>query len=197
MSSTSSSTPSAKLSIPPSSRQIVSSFILLNPNHPSSPLSLSQPSTYLILLFKRSSKVRVYKYLWAACSGSIDAELDTSPWDAAIREIREETGLEWGKDYKRVIGGEGSPREAAAAVEIDDKDVGTKWKIYLFVWELLGGKSEGDWMGKIRLDWEHTECRFVRLGDVDGMETVGHLGKNLRRALEGEGGRVKTEDRDD
>lgn len=98
-----------------------------------------------------------------------------------MREIREETGLNL-EDCPPLSGG-----TEDGVIEIDDQDVGVKWKIYPFLWELPGGGSEEEWMRRVRLDWEHTECRFVGVEEVEGMETVRHLGRSLRRALEGMG----------
>ena len=44
----------------------------------------------LVLLLKRSGRVRTHRTKWAGVSGSIEA---ATPLEQAIREIREETGV--------------------------------------------------------------------------------------------------------
>ena len=66
--------------------------------------------------------------------------------------------------------------------------------IWPFMFRVEGGegndgvevtKGDLDAQGRVLLDWEHTEVRFVRVEEVEGFETVAHLGRSLRRAMEG------------
>ena len=169
-----STSPSSPSSSPPRQHHVVSSF-LCTQQSPADP-------NFRISVFKRSSSVRVYQNLWAACSGSIDST-DASPQEAALREINEETGLN--REQLRLL------REGES-YEIYDKALGKRWQISAFAWLLVrngvdGGEgiSEDEAKKMIKLDWEHTEVRFVRPEEVDRMETVEHLGKSVRSVLGG------------
>lgn len=164
---------------PPTPRAIVSSFLSTGTPH--------TPS-FRISIFKRSAHVRVYQNLWAACSGSIEAS-DATPLAAALREIAEETSLP-AESLTLLSAGE--------AYEIYDAEVQTGWTIHPFLWRVKAewradeGESEGEVsegevraQERVRLDWEHTEVRFVRVEEVEGFETVAHLGRSLRRVLDG------------
>ncbi|KAI4125434.1 MAG: hypothetical protein LQ347_005382 [Umbilicaria vellea] len=165
--------------IPPTQRSVVSSFLCTGIPH--------TPS-FRVSIFKRSSRVRVYQNLWAACSGSIDPA-DRTPFAAALREIAEETSLP--AAALTLLG-------AGEAYEIFDAALRTNWTIHPFLFRLNVSeraseeRTEGEETGadveaqkRVVLDWEHTEVRFVRVEEVEGFETVAHLGRSLRTALEG------------
>lgn len=148
------------------SRSVVSSFLCTGTEcHPS----------FRISVFKRSASVRVYKNLYAACSGSIDAT-DASPLAAALREIHEETGLQ--EPAIELL-------RAGASYEIVDEELRTKWTIWPFAWMLRGEGGAEELQKMIRLDWEHTEVRFVRPEEVEGMQRVRHLERSLKGVLRG------------
>ena len=72
----------------------------------------------------------------------------------------------------------------------EEEGAGKRWRIWVFAWLLVKEGEGGFWSkeeaeGMVRLDWEHTECRFVRPEEVEGMETVAHLGRSVKRVLEG------------
>ena len=91
--------------------------------------------------------------------------------------------------------------------EIIDENLGKKWHVWVFAWVLLrkdvvarkGNKEEApereremetemgaeEARGMITLNQEHTEVRFVRPEEVDGMQTVDSLGRSVRKVLEG------------
>lgn len=169
---TTASTQEPPPTIPPTQRSVVSSFLCTGTPH--------TPS-FRVSIFKRSTQVRVYKNLWAACSGSIDPT-DRTPLAAALREIAEETSLP--ATAVTLL-------SAGKAYEIFDAEVKTNWTIYPFLFRLNGLDRDGEEgadvqaQRRIVLDWEHTEVRFVRVEEVDGFETVAHLGRSLRTALEG------------
>ncbi|MCJ1475827.1 Initiation factor 2B-like protein [Lambiella insularis] len=167
--------PSSRLtsSTPPplTPRAIVSSFLCTGP--PSHPF-------FRISLFKRSASVPVYPHLWAACSGSIEPS-DASPLAAALREIHEETGLQ--PPAIELL-------RAGASYELVDAALATRWTIWPFVWMLRGEGGPEKLQGMVRLGEEHSEVRFVRVEEVEGLETVEGLGRGLRGVLsevEGEG----------
>ncbi|MCJ1438972.1 Initiation factor 2B-like protein [Xylographa pallens] len=155
----------------PRPRSVVSSFLCTG---------TEGTPTFRISLFKRSAAVRVYQHLWAACSGSIDPS-DASPLAAAQREILEETGL--APPAIELL-------RAGASYEILDEELDTRWTIWPFAWVLKGEDGERVGSGEegramVRLDWEHTDVRFVRPEEVEGMRTVAHLEWSLRRVLRG------------
>lgn len=82
--------------------------------------------------------------------------------------------------------------------DIVDEELQTRWLIWPFVWAICGnGDGEGEagdgredersrrLQALVKLGWEHTEVRFVVPEEVDRMQTVPYLGRNLRRVLSG------------
>lgn len=117
-----------------------------------------------VLLLKRSRKVRTYQGKWAGISGAmegLDAERE------ARRELREETGL-------------GEPQVAlrarGAPLEVRDAALGIAWEVHPVLAELAADAEP-------RLDWEHTEARWVRPEDLGQYDTVPGLAEALERVL--------------
>jgi 8-oxo-dGTP pyrophosphatase MutT (NUDIX family) len=106
---------------------------------------------------------------WAACSGSIDPT-DSSPEDAAKREIREETTL---TDADISLFRRGKP------FSLIDEGLKTEWTIHPFAWMLKPGAKE------IVFDWEHTEYAFIAPGQIIDYDTVPNLDFGLGRCLVG------------
>ena len=120
-----------------------------------------------VLILKRSDKVRTYKGMWGGIAGYV--EKGEEPFDTAIKEIREEVGLEQ-EDVEFV--------KALEPFEFVDFIDGLRydWNIYTFLF-----KTEKK--DKVHIDWEHTEYRWVdpqKLGDFD---TVPHLEKKILELL--------------
>ena len=107
-------------------------------------------------MLKRSDRVRTHRGKWAGVSGSVDAD---SPLEQALVEIREETGLEG--DAIRLLR-EGEP------LDIPDSETGTIWRVHPFVFQIEDPLA-------IRLDWEHTESRWIDPGELDDLDTVPRL----------------------
>lgn len=110
-----------------------------------------------LLLLRRSSRVRNYQGLWCTVSGS-RAETDDSALACAMREIQEETGLRGGH------GGVGAEEEEeeeddltliheGSEMVVDAADRGIAWHVTPFLWR----SRRRD----VRLDWEHTEYRWI------------------------------------
>jgi 8-oxo-dGTP pyrophosphatase MutT (NUDIX family) len=183
-------------------RRVVSSFLTTGGPHTSS---------FRVALFRRSENVKNYPGLWAACSGSIE-DSDASPRAAALREVREETGLEEGElellgmgastdTAGRIEGGhegdavgERNDEEDGVVWNLIDEKLGVRWQIWGFVWRwtdrgkvletVEGAESVAERLKqKINLDWEHEEVRLVRMHEMKGMKTVDGLSKNLESAL--------------
>jgi 8-oxo-dGTP diphosphatase len=113
-----------------------------------------------IMLLRRSERVGTYRGKWAGVSGYI--EEGSSPSQQAWAEIKEEVGLDR-EDVELVR--EGMPLEVA------DPKLGRKWNVYPFRFKVL--KPD-----KIRIDWEHTEAKWIAPEDIGQYQTV----PNLREA---------------
>jgi 8-oxo-dGTP diphosphatase len=119
-----------------------------------------------VLLLRRSGQVGTYRGRWAGVSGYLEAD---TALEQAYREMEEEVGLERGA--VRLLA-EGEP------LVVIDEAIETRWTVHPFLFELP--QPEG-----MRLDWEHTESRWVRPEEVSGMETVPALAEALSRVYRG------------
>ena len=59
-----------------------------------------------------------------------------------------------------------------------DEAIDTRWTVHPFLFEMMRPED-------VRLDWEHTESRWVRPEEVSGMETVPELAEALARVYKG------------
>ncbi|KAF4628388.1 hypothetical protein G7Y89_g9767 [Cudoniella acicularis] len=139
-------------------RAVVSSFICTSPQ---------SPTGLTFALFKRSQGVSTYRGKWAVCSGSIDST-DTSPENAAKREIREETTL---TDQDIFLLRKGKP------FSLVDQALKTEWTIHPFAWQLKEGAKP------ITFDWEHTEYHFIKSEDVEKYDHVPQLEVGMQRVM--------------
>jgi PncC family amidohydrolase len=112
-----------------------------------------------ILILRRSSRVGTYRRSWAGVSGYIE----TNDIDQAFTEISEETEL-YKKDLKLIK--KGKP------LEVIDKDLGRKWIVHPFLFHVKAPE-------KIKTDWEHTEAKWIKPGELKKYETVPGLAKAL------------------
>jgi PncC family amidohydrolase len=116
-----------------------------------------------ILILRRSGRVSTYRRSWAGVSGYIETNAD----DQAFTEISEETEL-YKKDLKLVK--KGKP------LEIIDKDLNRKWIVHPFLFHVRAPE-------KIKTDWEHTEVKWIKPGELKKYETVPGLAKALARVI--------------
>ena len=114
-----------------------------------------------VLILKRSRKVSTYKGYWAGVSGYLESE---DPLDQAYTEMAEEVGLNR-KDVTLLASGN--------PLETIDEARGRAWRVHPFLFAVHDP-------GKIRLDWENTEMRWIRPAELTGLRTV----PALREALE-------------
>ena len=116
-----------------------------------------------ILILKRSEKVRTHKGKWAGVSGYIESG-DTDDY-TALKEIREETGL------------------AATSVELLRKGEPIHVQDGLQVWVVHPYlfKSNSD---KIKIDWEHTEYKWILPSELKNYDFVVFLDHALRAVLD-------------
>jgi 8-oxo-dGTP diphosphatase len=106
-----------------------------------------------ILLARRSERVGSFRGRWAGISGYLE---DPTPFDQAVREVREETGIE------------------ASALELRSsgrlvyaRDGG---RIFVVAPFRFRTKVEA-----VRLDWEHTEFAWVEPSQIRRLDTVPRL----------------------
>lgn len=112
-----------------------------------------------ILILKRSDRVSTYKGKWAGVSGYKE---NLDPESAARKEIIEEIGINDARLLK--YGGFMFLRDGRRL-----------WKIHLFLWEL---NDEN-----IRIDWEHTEYRWVDPEKIKDFDTVPGFEKAVMKLL--------------
>jgi 8-oxo-dGTP pyrophosphatase MutT (NUDIX family) len=112
-----------------------------------------------LLILKRSNAVRTYKGLWGGVAGYI--EENEEPYETAIKEIREEVGLE--KDKISLI-------KQLDPIEFTDSYDGKvyDWKIFSFLFKI-------EKKSKIIIDWEHLEYRWIRPIEIEKYDTVPYL----------------------
>ncbi len=114
-----------------------------------------------ILLLRRSAKVSTYRRSWAGVSGYIE----TNDIDQAYTEISEETEL-YKNDLKLVRKGE--------PIEVIDQNLNRKWVVHPFLFHVKNPD-------KIKIDWEHTELRWIKPGELRKYHTVPGLKEALDR----------------
>lgn len=120
-----------------------------------------------ILLLRRSDRVSTYQGRWAAVSGSIEE----TPERQALIEIREETGLNG--DQVRLC------RQGRPFV-LDAPELERCWVIHPFLFQV-------DDPSLIRLNWEHTEGRWLSPAEIGSLPTVPALAEALARVYPTDG----------
>ena len=115
-----------------------------------------------VLILKRSGKVSTYAGKWAGISGGLLP--GEEPFEAARREMKEETGLSLGQ---KAISVRGEPIYA--------RDNEMLWEIHPFLVEI---QEES-----VALDWEHDEYRWVSPAEIGNYQTVPKLDKVVESLL--------------
>ena len=113
-----------------------------------------------VLLVRRSAGVGSYQGRWSAISGYLEGP---DPLRQALREIREETGLD--PALLRL-------RARAEPLAVPAPELGTCWLVHPFLFDVEDPAG-------IRLDWENTELRWVAPSELVGMPTVPALAEAL------------------
>ena len=114
-----------------------------------------------ILILRRSEQVSSYRGRWAGVSGYVETTTDKQ----ALVEIEEETSLS-GEDLKLVKRGK--------PLLIEDEKLGVKWMVHPYLFHIKD-------RGKIKIDWEHKETRWIDPKDIANYETVPMLKETLAR----------------
>jgi len=116
-----------------------------------------------ILILRRSAKVGTYRRAWAGVSGY----METNDIDQAFTEISEETEL-----YKKDL----ALKKRGEPLEVIDKSLNRKWIVHPFLFHVKSPE-------KIKTDWEHTEAKWIKPGELKKYETVPGLAKALTRVI--------------
>ncbi len=109
-----------------------------------------------LLLLKRSNKVGTHKRKWACVSGYVE-EGDVIS-ERAMKEVEEETGL---SPNSIKLEREGVP------VKFFDEAEGKTWIVHPFLFR----SNTGD----VKIDWEHTEYRWIKPSDIERYDIVPKL----------------------
>ncbi|GBD10452.1 hypothetical protein HRbin23_00094 [bacterium HR23] len=116
-----------------------------------------------ILLLQRSQQVRTFPGRWAGVSGSIPPGVD--PLAQAYQEIWEETGI---PAEGLALCGQGQP------FLVRDEE-GREWLVHPFAFCVRE-------RGAVRLDWEHTQMRWVEPEAMRTLPTLPGLWEAWERA---------------
>jgi 8-oxo-dGTP diphosphatase len=120
-----------------------------------------------ILLFKRSNLVGTYRGLWGGVAGYVE-ELE-APYDTAVKEIRQETGIDL--DGLELIR-KGDPLEFSDTYEGRRYD----WIVYPFLFHIKDKEL-------VRIDWEHEQYRWVYPSEIKKLDIVPGLDEVVRQLL--------------
>ena len=114
-----------------------------------------------ILILRRSQQVGSYQGRWAGVSGYVEKTSD----EQALVEIEEETSL-CGEDLKLV--------KIGKPLLIEDEKLGVKWMVHPYLFHIKD-------RGKIKIDWEHKEMKWIAPKDIGNYQTVPMLKETLAR----------------
>ena len=118
-----------------------------------------------ILLLKRSVKVRAYQGKWNTVAGYLD---EARPiYEKVAEEINEELNLN--KDNISSI-------HTGMSYKFIDTKINKTWLIHPVLIELKNKPV-------IRLDWEHTEYRWVKPKELKDYDAVPNIEKSFKNAL--------------
>jgi 8-oxo-dGTP diphosphatase len=118
-----------------------------------------------ILILLRSKKVRSYKSMWGGVSGLIDPGHTAD--QQAVQEIFEETSLS-PADIRLVKKGE--------PIIIQDAERDLKKVVNPYLYHVAD-------RNKVRIDWEHTEFKWIKPEDIEKYPTMPQLKETLDRVL--------------
>ena len=118
-----------------------------------------------ILILKRSDKVSAYKGKWNCIGGYLDEIKPVRK--KVLEELREELGI-LQEDIKNI--------KIAKPVEIQDDNIDKTWISFIVLVELTR-KPE------IKLDWEHTDFKWIKPDEIKNYDIVYKLDESLKKAL--------------
>ncbi len=94
--------------------------------------------------------------------------METTADEQASIEIEEETSL--GREDCKLL-------KRGKPFEVSDDKAGVKWVVHPFLFQIKEP-------GKIRIDWEHTEIRWINPEDINNYEMVPMLKEVLERVYD-------------
>ena len=115
-----------------------------------------------ILILRRSQAVGSFRGRWAGINGYVETTAD----EQALVEIEEETGL-YPQDVELVAKGDLLVAE----------DEGVRWVVHSYLFHI----REPD---KVRIDWEHSEKKWIRPEEIDSYQTVPMFKETLARVYQ-------------
>jgi 8-oxo-dGTP pyrophosphatase MutT (NUDIX family) len=118
-----------------------------------------------ILLLKRSDKVRVYQGLWNSVAGYLDEFRPLE--EKVLEELREELNITPDLIKQTKLG---------QPYELIDNKVQKIWVIFPVLVELNKEPA-------IKLDWEHTDFKWIDPADLKNFDIVPDLDKTLAKVL--------------
>jgi len=118
-----------------------------------------------VLLLKRSDKVLVYKEKWNSVGGFLDDH--KSAEEKSLEEVEEELGIPR-KEVKDI--------RTIPAYEYYDAMINRTWIIHPVLVELRH-------LPKLKLDWEHTDYRWISPEEINKYDIVPDLDKVLSKLL--------------
>lgn len=118
-----------------------------------------------ILLLKRSDKVRTYQGLWNSVAGYLDDFRSLE--EKALEELREELGITVDIIKQAKLG---------RPYELVDDEAKKIWIIFPVLVELNKEPV-------IKLDWEHTDYKWIDPADLKSFNIVPGLDKTLAKVL--------------
>ena len=119
-----------------------------------------------VLLLKRSDRVGTYPGRWNTVTGYID-EMKTIR-EKILEEIREEIGI----SHEDILS-----YDFGESYEFKDTGANKTWIVHPVLVELK------DKPVVIRLDWEHTEYRWIKPEEIKKFDIVPRLDESLKRAI--------------
>lgn len=118
-----------------------------------------------ILILRRSEKVKSMKGLWAGISGII--EKNELPLQRAKIEVFEEVGIN--DDQINLL------KESDEMRIISPQYENHEWEVYPFLFSVENPK--------IKLNWENSEYKWIKIEEITNYETVPSLEKVLLNLL--------------
>lgn len=118
-----------------------------------------------ILILLRSNRVRSYKGIWGGVSGRVENQL--TPIEQAKLEVKEETGL-LDEDIISITEGK--------VAMLDDYEIKIIKAVYPFLFKI----KDPD---KIKIDWEHTQCKWIKPSEIEQYLTMPQLKETLMRVI--------------
>jgi 8-oxo-dGTP diphosphatase len=119
-----------------------------------------------VLILLRSDRVRTYRGIWGGVSGRIQNK--RVPLEQAKLEVKEETGLSE-VDFNLI-------KEGTTLI-IDDFELKIRKVVFPFLFKIKDP-------GKIKIDWEHTQSKWIKPSEITGYQTMPQLEEALARVFE-------------